>query len=132
MAAVQGSSCSSMQSYFPHMHALDRLVHDAEAFPVCPSQGVFFGLMSLYLSASLLESLPVSDLAPCPPPCCLVSLFPPQEALGALAAAIKSFDGGVLLISHNSEFTSTCCSETWRVADGVVQVTKEVPPGPAN
>jgi elongation factor 3 len=54
-----------------------------------------------------------------------------QEALGALAAAIKSFDGGVLLISHNSEFTSTCCVETWKVADGQVVVTREAPPGPA-
>jgi elongation factor 3 len=55
-----------------------------------------------------------------------------QEALGALAAAIKSFDGGVLLISHNSEFTSTCCVETWKVADGQVVVSREAPPGPAN
>uniref|UniRef100_A0A383W2Z9 Elongation factor 3 n=1 Tax=Tetradesmus obliquus TaxID=3088 RepID=A0A383W2Z9_TETOB len=53
-----------------------------------------------------------------------------REALGALAGAIKAFDGGVLLISHNSEFTSTCCSETWRVAGGVVDVAREAPPGP--
>jgi elongation factor 3 len=61
-----------------------------------------------------------------PPP------HPLQEALGALAAAIKSFDGGVLLISHNSEFTSTCASETWRVADGQVVISREAPPGPSN
>lgn len=55
-----------------------------------------------------------------------------REALGALAAAIKSFEGGVLLISHNSEFTSTCCLETWRVAGGKVECSREAPPGPAN
>jgi elongation factor 3 len=52
-----------------------------------------------------------------------------QEALGALATAIKCFDGGVLLISHNSAFTSTCCNETWRVEAGTVTVSKEAPPG---
>lgn len=55
-----------------------------------------------------------------------------REALGALAAAIKSFDGGVLLISHNNEFTSTCCTETWRVAGGKVDVAREAPPGPTH
>jgi elongation factor 3 len=55
-----------------------------------------------------------------------------QEALGALAAAIKAFDGGVLLISHNSEFTSTCCNETWRVEGGVVKKSNETPPGPSH
>jgi hypothetical protein len=56
-------------------------------------------------------------------------LLPLQEALGALATAIKCFDGGVLLISHNSAFTSTCCSETWKVEAGTVTVSKEAPPG---
>lgn len=51
-----------------------------------------------------------------------------QEALGALAAAIKTFDGGVLLISHNCAFTSSCCTETWRVEQGQVTVLKEAPP----
>jgi len=53
-----------------------------------------------------------------------------REALGALAAAIKDFDGGVVLISHNNEFTSTCATETWRVADGKVVCTREAPPEP--
>lgn len=51
-----------------------------------------------------------------------------QEALGALSAAIKMFDGGVLLISHNCAFTSSCCTETWRVDQGQVTVLKEAPP----
>ena len=46
-----------------------------------------------------------------------------RDALGALAAAIKDFEGGVVLISHNSEFTNTCCSETWVVVAGCVTVT---------
>jgi elongation factor 3 len=45
-----------------------------------------------------------------------------RESLGALATAIKAFDGGVVLISHNNEFTSTCCNETWWVRDGKVEV----------
>uniref|UniRef100_A0A7S1XCE1 Probable ATP-dependent transporter ycf16 n=1 Tax=Compsopogon caeruleus TaxID=31354 RepID=A0A7S1XCE1_9RHOD len=36
-----------------------------------------------------------------------------RESLGALADAIKSFEGGVVIISHNSEFTKAVCPETW-------------------
>merc|ERR550539_160779 len=36
-----------------------------------------------------------------------------REALGALAAAIEDFDGGVVIISHNNEFCSKLCPETW-------------------
>jgi hypothetical protein len=73
----------------------------------------------LYVCVLLTSSLSLCLLLPPSPNCAL------QEALGALAAAIKSFDGGCLLISHNNEFTSTCCTETWRVADG--QVVREAP-----
>ncbi|KIY92769.1 Elongation factor 3 [Monoraphidium neglectum] len=45
-----------------------------------------------------------------------------RDSLGALATAIREFDGGVVLISHNSEFTSTCCHETWFIRDGKVEV----------
>jgi elongation factor 3 len=45
-----------------------------------------------------------------------------REALGALATAIKEFNGGVLMISHNSEFTSALCAEEWHVADGKVSM----------
>jgi hypothetical protein len=56
---------------------------------------------------------------------------PARESLGALATAIKEFDGGVVLISHNNEFTSTCCNETWYVRDGKCEVVSAVrgPPG---
>ena len=46
-----------------------------------------------------------------------------REARAALAAAIKEFDGAVLMISHSSEFTSALCPESWTVADGKVVVT---------
>merc|ERR1712024_201340 len=36
-----------------------------------------------------------------------------REALGALAGAIEEFDGGVVMITHNNEFCSKLCPETW-------------------
>jgi len=36
-----------------------------------------------------------------------------RESLGALAGAITGFDGGVVIISHNNEFCSKLCPETW-------------------
>mmetsp|Transcript_15332 Transcript_15332/g.42540 ORF Transcript_15332/g.42540 Transcript_15332/m.42540 type:complete len:1040 (+) Transcript_15332:92-3211(+) len=36
-----------------------------------------------------------------------------RESLGGLAHAIETFDGGVIIISHNNEFVSTLCPETW-------------------
>eukprot|EP00179_Madagascaria_erythrocladioides_P007019 CAMPEP_0198307160 /NCGR_PEP_ID=MMETSP1450-20131203/74_1 /TAXON_ID=753684 ORGANISM="Madagascaria erythrocladiodes, Strain CCMP3234" /NCGR_SAMPLE_ID=MMETSP1450 /ASSEMBLY_ACC=CAM_ASM_001115 /LENGTH=1062 /DNA_ID=CAMNT_0044009723 /DNA_START=63 /DNA_END=3251 /DNA_ORIENTATION=+ len=36
-----------------------------------------------------------------------------RESLGALAGAIKEFEGGVVIISHNAEFTKAVCPETW-------------------
>merc|ERR550539_346563 len=36
-----------------------------------------------------------------------------RESLGALAGAIESFEGGVIIISHNNEFCSKLCPETW-------------------
>jgi elongation factor 3 len=45
-----------------------------------------------------------------------------RDSLGALASGIKEYNGGVLMISHNNEFTSALCSEEWVVADGKVTV----------
>jgi elongation factor 3 len=45
-----------------------------------------------------------------------------RESLGALADAIKVFEGGVVIISHNSQFCSELCPETWvleRKDDGI-------------
>mmetsp|Transcript_11588 Transcript_11588/g.14380 ORF Transcript_11588/g.14380 Transcript_11588/m.14380 type:complete len:1038 (+) Transcript_11588:101-3214(+) len=36
-----------------------------------------------------------------------------RESLGALAKAIEEFDGGVVMITHNNEFCSQLCPETW-------------------
>lgn len=38
-----------------------------------------------------------------------------RESLVALTYAIKSFEGGVVIISHNSEFTGEVCPEIWNL-----------------
>ncbi|KAK9722695.1 translational elongation factor EF-1 alpha [Basidiobolus ranarum] len=43
-----------------------------------------------------------------------------RDSLGALAEAIKEFEGGVVMISHHTEFTSSLCTETWKVDAGTV------------
>ena len=48
--------------------------------------------------------------------------FLDRDSLGALAMAIKSYDGGVVVISHNREFTGTVCPEEWQVGSGVCTV----------
>ena len=41
-----------------------------------------------------------------------------RDSLGALSEAIKAFGGGVIMITHNMEFSSALCSETWSVENG--------------
>lgn len=48
--------------------------------------------------------------------------FLDRDSLGALAMAIKDYNGGVVVISHNREFTSTVCPEEWLVGDGGCKV----------
>jgi elongation factor 3 len=48
-----------------------------------------------------------------------------RDSLGALAGAINEFGGGVLMISHNSEFTSALCKEQWMVDNGQLKVVGE-------
>merc|ERR1712051_947503 len=36
-----------------------------------------------------------------------------RESLGALASAIEEYDGGVVMITHNNDFCSQLCPETW-------------------
>jgi len=45
-----------------------------------------------------------------------------REALAALTKAIKVFTGGVVIISHNSEFVNALCTEIWEVKDGTCNV----------
>jgi len=41
-----------------------------------------------------------------------------RESLAALIQALKTFEGGVLVITHNQEFSESICSETWAMKDG--------------
>ena len=36
-----------------------------------------------------------------------------RDSLGALAGAIETYEGGVVMITHNNEFCSALCPETW-------------------
>lgn len=44
-----------------------------------------------------------------------------REALGALTLGIKEFGGGVIIISHNSEFINAITTETWLLEGGRLQ-----------
>jgi elongation factor 3 len=46
-----------------------------------------------------------------------------RDSLGALAAALKDFGGGLVVISHHNEFVSHLCTEKWMVGGGVVEIT---------
>ena len=48
-----------------------------------------------------------------------------REALGAFATAIKEYQGGVIMISHDREFMRALCTETWLVEDGEVEIVEE-------
>lgn len=49
-----------------------------------------------------------------------------REALGALTQAIKSFAGGVVIISHNAEFTDALCKQKWLVVNGECSTIGEI------
>ena len=44
--------------------------------------------------------------------------FLDRDSMGGLAAAIRDFKGGVVMISHNEEFVGALCPEQWHVTDG--------------
>ncbi|KAI9104834.1 armadillo-type protein [Phlyctochytrium arcticum] len=46
-----------------------------------------------------------------------------RDSLGALAGAIQDFGGGVVIISHNREFTGAICPEVWNVDAGQLSIT---------
>lgn len=48
--------------------------------------------------------------------------FLDRDSLGALAAAIKNFKGGVFMISHNAEFYEALCPEKWILESGRLTV----------
>ncbi|GAB7349100.1 hypothetical protein MBLNU459_g8050t1 [Dothideomycetes sp. NU459] len=41
-----------------------------------------------------------------------------RDSLGALSKAIKSFEGGVIIITHSAEFTKHLTEEVWAVTNG--------------
>ncbi|KAJ3414488.1 hypothetical protein HDV05_006490 [Chytridiales sp. JEL 0842] len=43
-----------------------------------------------------------------------------RDSLGGLAVAIRDWNGGVVMISHNSEFITALCPEIWEVEAGVL------------
>lgn len=46
--------------------------------------------------------------------------FLDRDSMGGLAAAIRDYKGGVVMISHNEEFVGALCPEQWHVVDGRV------------
>jgi len=45
-----------------------------------------------------------------------------RDSLGALAGAIREFDGGVIMISHNSQFVDTLCTQMWHLENNTLNV----------
>ena len=43
-----------------------------------------------------------------------------RDSLGALSKALRTFEGGVIIITHSSEFTQEITSEVWSVVDGLM------------
>ena len=48
-----------------------------------------------------------------------------RDSLGALAGALKQFEGGVVIISHAGEFINATTTEKWIVGGGVVKTEGE-------
>ncbi|ODV86179.1 hypothetical protein CANARDRAFT_27442 [[Candida] arabinofermentans NRRL YB-2248] len=43
-----------------------------------------------------------------------------RDSLGALSKALKSFEGGVIIITHSAEFTKNLTEEVWAVMNGTM------------
>merc|ERR1739845_177896 len=48
-----------------------------------------------------------------------------REGLGALISAIKDYQGGVLIISHNKEFCDSVATEKWIMKGGYLRIEGE-------
>ncbi|KAG9318232.1 P-loop containing nucleoside triphosphate hydrolase protein [Chiua virens] len=46
-----------------------------------------------------------------------------RESLAALIEALKVFEGGVLVITHNRDFSESLCSEVWAMRDGRLEAS---------
>lgn len=49
-----------------------------------------------------------------------------RDGLGALSLGLKDFGGGVVIISHNMEFTNSICTEKWIMEAGRLSREGEV------
>ncbi len=45
-----------------------------------------------------------------------------RDSLAALAGAIKDFDGGIVMITHNKQFCSALCPEVWHPENHTLNV----------
>merc|ERR1712194_644618 len=45
-----------------------------------------------------------------------------RESLGALARAIRTFEGGVVMITHNSQFCDNLCPIVWHLQNNTLDV----------
>jgi elongation factor 3 len=45
-----------------------------------------------------------------------------RDSLAALAGAIREYDGGVVMITHNNQFCSSLCPETWHLENHTLNV----------
>lgn len=43
-----------------------------------------------------------------------------RDSLGALAGAIREYEGGVVMITHNKQFCESLCPETWMLENGTL------------
>merc|ERR1711907_442714 len=48
-----------------------------------------------------------------------------RDSLAALALAIKDFEGGVVIISHNRDFVDEVCRTLWFMVEGRLEVEGE-------
>ncbi|ESK92233.1 elongation factor 3 [Moniliophthora roreri MCA 2997] len=46
-----------------------------------------------------------------------------RESLAALIEALKVFEGGVLIITHNRDFSESLCKEVWAMRDGRLEAS---------
>jgi elongation factor 3 len=46
-----------------------------------------------------------------------------RESLAALIAALQTFEGGVLVITHSREFSESLCKEVWAMKDGHLEAS---------
>merc|ERR1712046_143811 len=48
-----------------------------------------------------------------------------RDSLAALAMAIREFEGGIVIISHNRDFVNEVCRTLWFMVDGKLRVEGE-------